>query len=289
MKTMLTFLTMFLVALGHVTVCAEEPCPRRIVSTAPNLTEMLFALGLGDRVVGVTDFCRYPPAALTREKIGGYLNPNMEKILSLKPDLVLVPRTKSPLQQKMRGLGIPILEIPNETIADALNAITTIARSTGIPERGEDLRRRLEQDLSILRKSHEGRSPVRTLVVVAHSPDSLKDLYAAGPGTFLDELLEIAGGTNILHRGQILYPKISKESLVRLDPEAILDMSYSGQEITTDTLRAVLLPWHTLPTIQAVRENRVHIVTDPSITIPGPRMAGSARFLADLLLQKRKR
>jgi iron complex transport system substrate-binding protein len=289
MKSRLTFLIVLWFGLEQIMGWAAEPYLCRIVSTVPNFTEILFALGLEDRVAGVTDFCHYPPEASRKEKIGGFLNPNMEKIISLKPDLVLLPKTKSPLAQKMRGLGIPILEIPNETIADVLNAITSIAQSTGVSERGENLKKRLEKEISTIQQSFSARDSVRTLVIVAHSPDSLKDLYAAAPGTFLDELLTIAGGTNILRRGQILYPKISKESLVMLNPEAILDTSYAGNEFTTDTLRAALRPWKSLPTIKAVKENRVYFITDPSITIPGPRMADSARYIADLLHAKRKR
>ena len=289
MKSRVTFLIVLWFALPQIMGWAAEHYPRRIVSTVPNFTEILFALGLEERVVGVTDFCRYPLQALSKEKIGGYLNPNMEKILSLKPDLVLLPKTKSPLEQKIRGLGVPILEIPNETIGDTLNAITGIAQKAGVPEQGEILRKRLEKEITTVQKSCAAQDSVRTIIIVAHSPDSLKDLYAAAPGTFLDELLTIAGGTNILPRGKILYPKISKESLVMLNPEAILDTSYAGNEFTTDTLRAVLRPWQSLPTIKAVKENRVYFITDPSITIPGPRMADSARYIADLLHAKRKR
>ena len=289
MKRRLIFLLVLWYILQQIAGGAAEPYPRRIVSTVPNFTEILFALGLEDRVVGVTDFCRYPPEASRKEKIGGFLNPNMEKIVSLEPDLILLPKTKSALAQKIQGLGIPILEIPNETITDALNAITCIAQRTGAAERGESLRKRLEKDISSVQQSCAARDSVRTLIIVSHSPDSLKDLYAAAPGTFLDELLGIAGGANILPRGQILYPKISKESLVMLNPEAILDAAYSGYEFTTDTLRGALGSWQSLPAIKAVKENRVYFITDPSITIPGPRVADSARFIAALLHPERKR
>jgi len=260
----------------------------RIISCAPNFTEMLFALDSGDKVVGVTDFCKFPPEAALKEKIGGYLNPNLEKIITLRPTLVITPKTKSDLPQKLRRLNIPTLEIPNETVSDALNAITSIAKAVGVPERGAQLRSAIAHDLESLKTKYAHKPPVRTLIVVGRAPDSLRDIYAAGAGTFLDELLRFGGGENILPPQPALYPKLSRESLIALNPDVILDTTFSGLASTTDTLKAALNPWLDLTSVNAVKNGRVYIIFDPSLTIQGPRLAHSARIIADYLHREGK-
>lgn len=264
-------------------VIASAEYPGRIISCAPNFTEMLFALSLGERVVGVTDFCKYPPEAAQKEKIGGFINPNLEKIISLHPDLVIIPKTKSELSQKMARLNIPLLELPNESVADALKAVASIAEHCGVPENGMRLKTGMENELAELQSRYANKPKVRTLIVVSRAPDSLKDIYAAASGTFPDELLRIAGGENVLAKQPALYPKISRESLIAFNPDVILDMTFFSAAHTTDTLRSALQPWFDLSAISAVRQRRVYLVTDPSLTIQGPRLPQSARQLADYI------
>ncbi len=267
---------------------AADTPPQRIITPAPNFTEILFALGLGDRVVGLSDFCHYPPEAMKKERIGGFLNPNLEKIVSLRPDLVIVPKTKNDIAQKLRSLKLHVLELPNETVADLLNAIGRIANATGVPQRGRRLRKKIETEIASLKRKYRNLPPVPTLIIVARSPDSVKDLYAAAPGTFLDELLTIAGGKNVLKRQVALYPKLSKESLIALNPQVILDTSLTGQNLTTGTLKAALSPWETLASIDAVKNHRIYPITNPAITIQGPRIAESARYIAHLLHHEKR-
>ena len=256
---------------------------RRIITCAPNITEIVFEMGLGDSVAGVTEFCRFPSEAMRREKVGGYLNPNIEKIVALRTDLVIIPLTKSGLRRKLEGMNLRVLELPNESIKDSLNAMTLIGEKAGAAEKGAALRRRVELEIAAARELYSGRPPVRTLIVVGRSPDSLKDMYAAAPGTFLDELLTAAGGVNVLNRQPLLYPRLSRESLIAMNPEAIIETGYLGTEMTTGTLKASLKAWESLPTLTAVREGRVHTVNDPRLTIQGPAMARSIRLLGDIL------
>jgi iron complex transport system substrate-binding protein len=281
-------IVMIIVFLDPVFTALASP-PRRIVSCAPNFTEILFALGLGEQVVGVTDFCRYPPEALKKERIGGFLNPNLEKVIYLNPDLVILPQTKSQLGAKIQKLNLPVIELPNESLSDSLNAIETIGETTGIPERGRALRTKLERELDLIRGKYKKAEKVRTLIVVDRSPDALKDLYASAPGTYLNEILEIAGGTNILSRQPALYPKISKESLIGLNPEVILDTTLAGQNYTSQTLQAALRSWEDLPLLDAVKNKRVYLLTNPAVTIQGPRLAETAGYIAELLHERRGR
>lgn len=288
MKIRSLLITIGFIILLESGFTALASTPERIVSCIPNFTEILFALGLGEQVVGVSNFCRFPPEALEKEKIGGFINPNLEKVIYLNPDLVILPKTKSQLGIKIKKLNIPVLELPNETLSDSLNAIETIAEVAGVPERGRVLRKKLEEDLRSIREKYPNTIKIRTLIVVDRSPDSLKDLYVAGPGTYLNELLDIAGGVNILSRQPALYPKISKESLIGLNPDVILDTTLAGQNHTSRTLEIALRSWEDLPFLEAVKNKRVFILTNPAITIQGPRIAEMAEYIADLLHKNRK-
>jgi len=271
---LLFFLLCFMAAAQH---------PQRIISGAPNFTEILFALELGERLVAVTDFCKYPPEAMRKEKIGGYINPNMEKIISLHPDLVIIPKTKSELPRKLTRLNIHVLELPNESVADVLHAVAAIAERCGVPAMGTHLKTQMENELSQLQSRFADKPKVRTLLVVSRAPDSLKDIYAAASGTFLDELLNIAGGENVFAKQPALYPKISRESLIAFNPDVILDMTFFNTTHTTDTMQTALKPWYDLTVINAVKHRRVYLITDPSLTIQGARLPQSARLIADLI------
>ncbi|MBN1902770.1 ABC transporter substrate-binding protein [Candidatus Sumerlaeota bacterium] len=257
--------------------------PERIVSCSPSFTEILFALGKGEQVVGVTDFCRFPPEALKKQKIGGFLNPNLEKVIYLKPDLVVVQDAKSQMGEKMKRLGLPVLEIRNESLSDSLKAVEIIAGAAGVPERGKALKRNLEEKLNSIRKKYENTDKVRTLIVVDRSPEGLKDIYVSAPGTYLNEILEIAGGVNVLSRQPALYPKISKESLIALNPDVILDTTLAGQNFTSKTLQSAVDSWQDIPLLRAVKNQRIFMLTDPAVTIQGPRIAETTGHMADIL------
>lgn len=278
----------FMIFLESAMTAFASP-PRRIISCAPNFTEILFALGLGEQVVGVTDFCRFPPEALKKEKIGGFLNPNLEKIIHLDPDLVILPETRSQMGIKMDKLHIPFLEIPNESLSDSLKAIETIAEAAGALERGKALRTKLEEELRTIREKYKNANKVRSLILVDRSPDGLKDIYVSAPGTYLNEILEIAGGVNVLSRQPAFYPKLSKESLIGLNPEVILDTTLAGQNYTSQTLQSALRSWEDLPLLDAVKNKRVYMLTNPAITIQGPRIAETAGYIACLLHKNSER
>jgi len=242
----------------------------------PALTETLFALGVADRVVGVTTFCTYPPEARLKPKIGGYLNPSVEAILALRPDLALVspgPGNRE-TAQAVRRAGVRVEVIPSETLEGAFSAITRVAGICGAEERGRTLARIMRSRIASTHARVRSLPRVKTLFCLQVDP-----IIAAGRGTFPSELLELAGGGNVVAPER--YPRLGIESVMALGPEVILQARMDKTD--PSDLRTELRFWAQWPTIPAMRDHRVFLV-DPDITLrPGPRLADAVEYLAALL------
>jgi len=254
--------------------------PQRIVSTAPSVTETLFALGVGDRVVGVTTFCRYPEEARVRPKIGGYSNPSLEAILALKPDLVV--GDAGTLTKRLAELGVPTLEVRPEDLRSIEDTIRAIARRVGVPDRGEALVARIAAQRAAVVRAVAGRPRPRTLLLLGHSADSLASLYAAGPKSFLGEMLEAAGGENVLADVRTPYPRVSVEEVIGRDPDVILSILSPPADATDAAARARRL-WSAYPSLKAVRAGAIRVVADDTIVQPGPRVGEKIKVLARAL------
>jgi iron complex transport system substrate-binding protein len=251
--------------------------PQRIVSTSPGITETLYALGLGDRVVGVTTYCRYPPEAAKKPKIGTYLQPNIETILSLKPDLVIAETSGVRRASRISSLNLKVLEVDNTTLAGIYESIRRIGAAAGVPAAADALAARIRSNLEDVRKRTAGRRP-RVLVIVGRTPGRLEELVAAGKGSHLDELIAIAGGDNIFEDSAAPYAKISMEALLRRNPEVIVDI---GELMQTGAGGETAL-WSRYPALAAVKEHRVFALQNDIFVVPGPRIAEAARALARL-------
>ena len=204
--------------------------PVRVVSLAPNLTEMLFALGEGARVVGDTRFCNHPPEAATREKVGGYTDVSLEKVLSLKPDLVVVP-TGPGAAAVARALprdGVRVYWSHVDGIDDTLRTLRELGGLLGVAGRAADLAVSLEREL--VAPAPPSPRP-RVLVLVGAHP-----LVAAGPGTYLDELVRRAGGVNVVTSHPGSFASLSEEAVDALSPSAILDLAMAGERLPASLL-----------------------------------------------------
>lgn len=278
------------IVMCGVTLCCasrqnDEPnVARRIVSLSPNVTEILFALGLGDRVVGVTDVCTYPPQARVKPHVGTFPMPNIEQIVMLKPDLIILLPSYREAIRKFQSLGLAMLVVKNDTIHDVLESIKQIASRTGVEEAGEILRREMTQQLEQLRGKRESLPHKRVLFVVGKNPGTLQQIYAVGPGTFLDEILQAAGAVNIMADSPTSYPIVSKEAIITRDPEVILDASI-GEKPSEEQRKMNRELWSQLQTVSAVKQGRVFFIDDPQITIPGPRIPESIKYLMSLIHQ----
>jgi len=271
----------FLLAAA-VTLAAE---PRRIISTAPSITEILYALGLGDRVAGVTQYCLYPSDARSKPKIGSFLEPDFERILALKPDLVLVIKNPIQVAEKIRKLGVPAEELNQDSIADVLNSISVIGRLTGTDAAAQQLVASLRKQLDDVRRSVAPLKRRTSLFLVGRSPGTLQGMVGTGPGTFVDELITIAGGANVLKDSPIQYPRVSLEQVLSSDPEVILDMGdfAHGTGKPLEPAANVVALWSKYPRLRAVRNHEIRQIGSEVFIRPGPRMGEAARQLRVLL------
>lgn len=255
----------------------ENKVPERIVSLTPSMTEILFSLGLGERVVGVTSYCDYPPEALEKPKVGSWAQPDLERIVAQSPDLVVSSTNivSERFLKRLDELGIPIFQSEVETLGDTYRTILQLATVTGVEERGKELVRRIREDLHEVRSRVQGLPRVKVAFVVGH-----RDLVVVGGGSFLDELLRIAGGENIAGSLREAYAKYSYERIIEAQPAVIIDTAMGSEERTQTE---VLSLWSKWPSIPAVQHKRIYGMETGIVLKPGPRVAETARALAPLL------
>ncbi|MGH9627017.1 MAG: ABC transporter substrate-binding protein [Bryobacteraceae bacterium] len=259
--------------------------PQRILSTAPSITETLFALGLGDRVAGVTSFCHYPPEARKKPVTGTWLKPNLEAVLAAQPDLVIVQKTRVHSASELERLGLKTLEVRQDSIADIYRSIEIIAAAAGVPERAARLNASIRAGLEAVRRKVSSRKPRSMMFIVARTPGSLDGLIAVGPVSYLSEVITLAGGRNVFNDSPAAYPKISPEEILARDPEVIIDMGDMADTtgVTEEHKRSVVELWNRFPGLQAVRNHNVHAVASDIFVVPGPRVVDLAREFARIL------
>lgn len=259
--------------------------PARIVSTSPSITETLFALGLGNRVVGVTTYDRYPPAVLKLPKIGSFSDPDPEKIALLKPDLVIIHRSFPRLAERLAAVNIRYAEIEVTSLADIYVMISDIGRACGVPDSAENLNRGIKARLHVFRTETAGQKRPSVLMLVGRNSGALTGMIAIAPGSYLGELIEIAGGRNVLTGTAIAYPHISMEAVLRLDPDVILDASYMGDVFSDARKRAEMLrgPWLSHREIRAVRNGMVFGLPSEALVTPGPRVVDVAEMIRNAI------
>ncbi len=257
--------------------------PQRVVCGSPAVTEIVYALGCGDRVVGVSDYCTYPPELETVTKIGGWINPSRERLLMLKPDLILSQGRHEALATFANEYGIAFRSVEPDSIEKIYDAVRSIADMLGAIPEGTALIASMRSELNAL--TRQTQTPRRVLLVFGRVPGSLAGLATVGPGTFLDELVSLAGGQNIYDDAKGAYPQVSKESLLVRRPEVILEVNPDMSEDQTQQLRQ---DWNTLPDVPAVQDERIVYLDADYILIPGPRIVKTARLFAEAIADKKK-
>ena len=242
----------------------------RVVCASPAVAEIVFALGCGDRVAGVSEFTDWPPEAAARPTIGSAFAPNRERILALAPDALLTQGQSVALETFARAQGLGFRTVPLDTLADLRAAIAAFAEILGVPARGRELLERMDADFAAL----PARAPVSVFIALGHAPGDFSGLMTAGPGTFLSELVAVAGGSTVFADVAVLWPKVSQESLVRRQPALVLDV----QSAPADAARraALVADWEK----RGFRAGQVRIVDEDFLLKPGPRAAQAAARIA---------
>lgn len=274
-----------IIALALLLPSISVAQPKRIVSTTPSITEMLFALGLGDRVVGVTTYCRYPEEAKRLPKVGTYIQPNLEVILSLKPDLVIIQENPVRLREKMERLRLRVMELEHKSVEDIYESIDRIGKQAHVEASAQALNERIRADLEEVRNRASKLPRRRMMFIVGRTPQALEGLIAVGRASYLNVLMDIAGGDNVLRDATSAYPKISLETVLSRDPEVIVDMGEMAETVgvTEEDKRSVVELWGRYPAISAVAERRVYAVASDIFVVPGPRMVNAAREFARMV------
>ena len=255
---------------------------QRLLSLAPSLTETVCDLGLCDHLVGVTDHCLYPPKVRSVEKIGGYLEPNFERITVLKPDLIFALPEHRDASSRLKQLGFQVETLQNYTLGDIHETIRQIGRLTGRSDRAEQrIEELLEIQTSLERKSER---TWRCIMVLGHSQDSqpIKDVYAVGQKGFLNELLALAGGENAIAQDQPFFPKLGQEGLLALDPDVIIELIPDSVP-TAEMLSGRKRQWARMEHLKAVKNKRVFIFSADHVLQAGPRYLETLRFLSNTL------
>jgi len=269
---------------------AAEPT-RRIVSTSPSITETLFALGLGDRVVGVSRYCRYPPPVLALPKVGTFLKPDVESVARLSPELVLIHAKADGLEGRLSAVGLRFVSVDRGAgLAGVYSSIGAIAEAASVPERGRALVAEIQRRLAQMRDGAKGAPHPRVLLIVGRRPGTLSDIVAVGRSAYLGELVDIAGGANVLDDpGLPEYPRISLETVIRLRPDVIIDTGDMGDtpEERERNGRANLALWRGNPLLAAAGIRRIHAATTDALVVPGPRVTEAAEWLRSLIQEDR--
>lgn len=245
----------------------------RVVSLAPSLTEIVFALGRGDSLVGVTDFCDYPPAARSKPRIGGPMTPDVELIVQIRPDLVLATAEGNPRDTvaQLARLRIPVFALKPEGYAGILASIEAVGRALRAEAAATALTQDIQARVAAVRRAVSGRPRPRILYLVWTDP-----LIAAGPAAYIHDLIEMAGGGNVVRERSVPYPRLSWEEVVGAAPEVILVASHREGPDRPPMGEA----WRGWQSVPAVRSGRIVAVPGDTIHRPGPRVVEGVERLA---------
>jgi iron complex transport system substrate-binding protein len=249
--------------------------PQRLVSLAPSITETLYALGLGDRLVGDTDYCDYPPQAKLKPHVGNVLNPSLEKIVALKPDLVLgiAEANRRQTADQLQRLGIPLYGLTDHTLDDTLRSIADLGRALDCNVAATALEQNLRRRVAEVERRVAGEARPKVLFVVWHQP-----LTTAGPHTFISDVIHRAGGVSISDDLKSEWPGLTLEAALDRDPDVILFPSHVELSPPLDEIKR-LPGWREF---RAVKQNRLYVVSE-SIIHPSPRLIDALEQVAAIL------
>jgi iron complex transport system substrate-binding protein len=247
------------------------------LALAPTAAEICHELGLGDRVVGVGDYVRWPPEWADKPRLGGLFNPQLERIATLRPDLAILLPSEAPLAEQLTALDVPILTIPTETLGDVEHAMREIALAAGVPEAG----------LALVTRWRAALAPrplpvsLRVVLIVGREPGRLGEIVVAGRETVFDQLARRLGAANVFADAPTRYPQVSAEQIVLRRPDVIVELQ--PLEAPQTRVDALVRDWRALPTVPAVENGCLPVIDGEHVLVPGPRLPLLYRQLHEAL------
>jgi iron complex transport system substrate-binding protein len=273
---------LLLILLIAAPASAQNPRPERIVSLVPAVTEMIYAMGDGARVAAVSTYDHFPADVARLPRVGGLLDPSVERILAIKPDLVIVYATQKELIERLDRAGIPYFNYQHKALADIMTTIRALGARIGSAARADAVAAGMDRSLAEIRAKTAGLPHPATLLVFERDPASLRNVYASGGYGFLHDMLEIAGGRNVFAAVKQQAVQASTEMLISSKPEVIIELLYGDNLTRTDPANE-LRAWEAVPSVPAVRSHRISALTGDEFVVPGPRVVDATRKLAHAL------
>lgn len=258
--------------------------PQRIISLSPHITEILFALDLQKRLAAVTDYCRYPEAARQKERIGGLLNPNMEKILRLRPDLILGVPSSHETAAKLQSYEIRTVLLPNDRVQDIFTAIDSIGRLTGEEASAQALQKAIKDSLQYYRRKAQrlNADKARAMLVLGRERGTTRNISVIGSNNFNDSLWTMLGGRNVFGDIDSKFAKITREAVINARPELIIEFKFNEQW-SPQKERKNRRDWQELSMLPAVKNDHIYVLTGNYTLIPGPRITLLVRDYFEIL------
>lgn len=258
----------------------------RIVSLAPNITEILYALKLDDKVVAVSDYCTYPPQVRQKERVGGLFNPNLEKIAVLKPDLILATTSSQQLREKVSDMKIKVVLLPEKTINDIYFSIDSIAVLNGVQNRAKGLISAIKDSLAFYQVRNTPSSPT-AILVLGRDAGTTNNIGISGPGTFITELWQNSGGRNAFPDMPGSFAQVNREDLLERNPNIIIEFKTGDRWDSLRTQRNKK-EWQNLD-IDAVKKGNIYVINGISYLIPGPRIFLLAKAFHQIIMNYNKK
>ena len=270
------------IALLLAVTPAAQQSPKRIISLVPSATEMLFAMGAGPRVAAVSSYDRFPPEVERLPRVGALVDPDVERILSLRPDMVVAYASQTDLLAQLGRAGIPVYIYRHGSLADITAGMRALGSRIGMQADAERAAAGIERGLAEVRTSAAGRPRPRTILVIGREPQSLRAISVSGGFGFLHDLLDLAGGENVFGDVKRESMMVSTETILAKQPDVIVELHYSDSA-SRENAALERDAWKLLPGVPAVRNGRVHLLYGGELVVPGPRVVLTARAFARAL------
>ncbi len=263
---------------------AEEKslAPTRIIALAPNSAETICAIGACDRIVGVGKFCLHPPQLLDRPRVGGLSDPDLERITALHPDLIVMRGGSPSLERLCEDLKVPVYRDETDTLPGIEQCCRNLGKLLGLEDNADRVARDFQSRLNAVRARVAGKPRPRVFLTVSRDPQRLSNVLTAGKGTFLDQMLEAAGGINVFGHLDMSYPQVSPEGIVAQRPEVIIELMPEAK-LTPAMNEQLRNQWRQLGSIPTVGNHRLYVLTDDNCLIPSPRFADIVEKVSRLL------